>query len=104
MAESHFEEEKMDRNYYVNIYEKYYDECMERAKEELEGDAHPDPDIVLETATEIFEDTANAEQVAGYYIVYHQEDALKDWKVNTEGKVLSEMDREVDRILNALYA
>lgn len=94
----------MDKEYYEEIWNRFWDRCLDSAKAELsELGIDPSMDLVIDTATEIFEESANAEQIAGYYIVYHKEDALKDWKTNTEGIRFSEKDNEIDKILEALY-
>ena len=36
---------------------------------------------------QIFEETANAEEIVGYYIMYHKDSALRDWLDNTKGIV-----------------
>lgn len=86
----------MDRNYYIEAYNRRWNECLEEAKRENAKD-------IGESATFVFEDICNAEEVVGYYLVYHGENALKDWKTNTEGIQMSVQDLEVDRILTELF-
>lgn len=92
----------MNKKYYVNAFNKKWDDCLKQARKDIEEN-NGTFDIVTEIATEIFEETANAEEVVGYYIVYHNESALKDWEVNTEGVNFTEQDKEIDRILRELY-
>ena len=86
----------MDRNYYTEIYINRWEECLEEARKENAQD-------VGEIATYIFEESCNAEEVVGYYLVNHGEDALKDWKENTDGIKMNNQDLEVDRILTELF-
>lgn len=103
-ADSFSHKAVMNKEYYEEIWKRFWDECLDNAKVELnELVIDPSMDLVIDTATEIFEESANAEQIAGYYIVYHKEDALKDWKTNTEGINFSEKDNEINKILEALY-
>lgn len=91
-----------DKKYYEEVWNKFWNECLQDAKAEFEKSDF-DEDDIKNAATVIFEDTANAEQVVGYYIIYHKDDALQDWVDNTKGIKLSEQDKEVDRILKELY-
>ena len=103
-ADSFSHKAVMDKEYYEKIWKRFWDRCLDNARAELsELGINPSMDLVNETATEIFEESADAEQIAGYYIVYHKEDALKDWKANTEGIKFSEKDSEINKILEALY-
>lgn len=86
----------MDRNYYTEAYINKWEECLEEAKQENAKD-------ISEAATYIFEESCNAEEVVGYYLVIHGEDAFKDWKSNTNGIKMSSQDMEVDRILAQLF-
>lgn len=96
--------EKMDlatnRRYYLKLYHTKWDECYDRAKKE---DPQADEDDIRYYATMTFEEEGNAEEVVGYYICYHGDDALKDWLSNTKGTELSDQGKEVDRILKRLY-
>lgn len=76
---------------YVRLYRRKWKQCL--------AEEHGD----TEAADENFEDSVNAEEVAGYYIAVYGRDALVFWRSNTQYKVLSEQDREVDRILTVLY-
>lgn len=86
---------------YVEIYNQKWNKCLREANQEKRETGCRL--AISDIATEIFEKTANAEEVVGYYIVYHKENALQDWLENTKGLTLSEQDRNVQRILKALY-
>lgn len=89
------------KQYYMETFIKKWDACLEEAEMEIEeNDGEVD---ITDIATEIFEETANAEEVVGYYIKYHESEALRDWEINTKGIVFSDQDKEVDRILRKLY-
>ena len=90
-----------DKQYYMDIFNKKWDACLEEAEIDIkENDGNAD---ISDVATEIFEETANFEEVVGFYIIYHGDKALRDWKRNTDGIVFSDKDKEVDRILRELY-
>lgn len=98
-------EEGFNRNLlfpdYTDIFNKKWNRCLQEAENDLkENDSNTD---VTYVATELFEETANAEVVAGYYIMYHGESALKDWINNTKGIRFTKQDKEVDKILKELY-
>ena len=76
---------------YVRLYLQKWKRCLE----EEHGDT--------EAADENLEDSVNAGEVAVYYIAVYGDDALVRWRSNTQYKMLSEQDREVDRILTVLY-
>ena len=76
---------------YVKLYRKKWEQCL--------AEENGDP----EEAGEAFEETVNAEEVAGYYIAIYEDEAFRIWKSNTRYKELSAQDREVERILAGLY-
>lgn len=87
-----------DCNYYKKVYQEFWSKCMDMAeKEVLENGGD-----LLDCATEIFEELANAEQVVGYYICFYNEYALKTWLMNIVGFDLTEQDKEVTRLLEEL--
>lgn len=90
------------KEYYVKKYEKRWNKCYEKAKKEVEKDGGDMEDAVF-VATDLYDDTANAEEVAGEYIKNHGEYALNDWLVDMKGQYFSSLDREVDSILKRLY-
>jgi hypothetical protein len=81
---------------YVEIYIRRMDELYEEGREQ---DAE-DPGYY---ATMKFEEIANTDEVVGYYVVLHGENAFKTWSRNTEGIKMTEQDKEVDKILYELY-
>ena len=90
-----------DKQYYMDIFNKKWDACLEEAEIDIkENGGNVD---ISDVATEIFEETANSEEVVGFYIIYHGDEALRDWERNTDGIVFSDKDKEVDRILRELY-
>ena len=91
-----------NREYYKETYNKKWNNCLEAAKKDIQENGGTD-DILADVATEIFENSANAEEIAGFYITFHGGSALKDWTDNTTGISFSEQDKEVDRILRMLF-
>lgn len=55
-----------------------------------------------DTATESYAECLNAEEIVGYYLWLHGEDALKDWLDNTNEIEINEQSKKVDRILKEL--
>lgn len=85
-----------NRSYYESIYENRMDEIYRELKEE--GDIK---DIDYACTME-FDETANTEEVVGYYLVNEGTNALKQWLENIEGINLTEQDKEVTRLLKEL--
>lgn len=94
------------KDYYIEAYNKAYDECLSDAKELAKTEDDVD---IYEVANIMFEDYATAEAIVGYYFMYHKSNPLKDWTYNlnlcterfkTEE---TEMDKEVTRILTELF-
>lgn len=80
------------KEHYIEKYNKRWNECFDEVSKSGSNDPGYD-------ATMIFDETANAEEVVGYYLVYHAENPLRDWLINIEGIDLSEQDKEVTNIL-----
>ena len=76
---------------YVRLYRQKWEQRL------AEEDGDP------EAANEIFEDSVNAGEVAGYYIAVYGDEAPAFWKSNTRYRRLSGQDREVGKILGDLY-
>lgn len=89
----------MDKAYYENKFHEKWDALIAEAEKEG-GDSTED---IVTMANAAFEECANAEEIVGYYLVYHKEGALKDWIDNTALTVMTEQDKEVDRILRGLF-
>jgi hypothetical protein len=86
----------MDKNYYIQKYESR----MMEIYEEFADDDIEDKD---EYCTRWFDETANAEEVVGYYFVHYEWNPLKCWLENLEFvKNVTEQDGEVTRILMEL--
>lgn len=83
-----------NREYYKQKYEDRMDEIYRELK-----DAVDDIDYAC---TIEFDETANAEEVAGYYLSDGDTTALKRWLENIEGIDLTEQDKEVTKILTEL--
>lgn len=84
-----------NRSYYELKYENRMDEIY---REMLEEDLK---DIDYACTIE-FDETANAEEVVGYYLVNEGTNAFKQWMENIEGIDLTEQDKEVTKILEEL--
>lgn len=80
-------------DYYISKYNDRWNACYKECMEYGSIDASYD-------ATIMFDETANAEEVVGYYCVFYEKDPLKGWLTNTEGIELSEQDKKVTEILN----
>ena len=85
-----------NRNYYESIYQNRMDEIYREMKEE--GVRDIDCACTME-----FDQTANAEEVVGYYLANYGDNALKDWKANTEDIEMTEQDKTVTEILEQLF-
>lgn len=83
------------REYYVQKYEDRMDEIYR----ELEGIVNYD---INYACTMEFDETANAEEVVGYYLINYEWNPLQGWLENTERIDMTEQDKEVTRILTEL--
>lgn len=84
-------------------YKQIYINRLEEIKKELISEG---VDISDGTAiTYEFDDTANAEEVVGYYITCEGDNALKQWRFNTDGieDSFTEQDKKITKILETLY-
>ena len=84
-----------DRVYYQQKYEDRMDEIYRELKEQ-------NVDDIDYACTMEFDETANAEEIVGYYLSDGETTALKRWLENTEDIELTEQDKEVTRILTEL--
>lgn len=84
-----------DRVYYQQKYENTMD-AIYRALQEAEVQ---DIDCVC---TMVFDETADTEEIVGYYLSDGYTTALARWLENTEYIEMTEQDREVTRILTEL--
>ena len=87
-----------DKSYYLDKFKDKY------AKKEEKNTAWQE-NVVYDpfSAQERFDEECNAEEIVGYYIYYYEDDALKTWRENIEGRVITDEIREVTRILEYLY-
>jgi hypothetical protein len=86
---------------YQKIYIKKWDECLEEARKDIRKyDCNADD---VEVAVDIFEETANAAEIVGYYISLYGDDALRIWLDNTVGISLTEKEKIVNNMLMELY-
>lgn len=86
---------KKNRSYYESKYENRMDEIYRELKE-------TDIEDIDYGCTIEFDETANAEEVVGYYLVNEGTNALTRWMENIEGINLTEQDNEVTRLLKKL--
>ena len=84
-----------NRSYYESIYENRMDEIYREMLEE-------DVEDINYAMTMEFDETANAEEIVGYYLVNEGTNALQQWLDNIDGIDLSEQDKEVTKILKKL--
>lgn len=84
-----------NRSYYESIYENRMDEIYREMSEEYLED-------IDYACTMEFDETANAEEVVGYYLVNEGTNAFKQWMENIEGIDMTEQDKEVTRLLEEL--
>lgn len=91
----------MDKQYYIDKYNKLYDECLIEAGEE-------NADDVTAGADTLFEEYASAEHIVGYYLCNYEDSALSAWKNNLSyaierWKNETDTDKEVTAILTGLF-
>lgn len=86
-----------DRNYYVLKYEDRMDEIYRELRDS-------DVEDIDYACTMEFDQTANAEEVVGYYLTNYEWNPLKAWLENIEGIDLTEQDKEITRLLEELNA
>lgn len=76
---------------YADIYKNRIDELFSK----YQGN----PDIVSEE----FEQTADFEEVVGYYCTNHPDNGLEVWLANIKGLTLTHQDDKVTKILRQIY-
>jgi hypothetical protein len=81
-----------NRTYYVQKYEDRMDEIYRELKETNVKD-------IDYACTIEFDETANAEEVVGYYLINYEWNPLRGWLENTASIDLTEQDKEVTKIL-----
>jgi len=89
-----------DKSYYLDKFKDKIAKC----EEEERNNAHQEGvEYDSSFAKERFDEECNAEEIVGYYINYYEDDALKTWRENIEGRVITDEIRDVTRILEYLY-
>jgi hypothetical protein len=90
----------MTKQDYIQKYKKRMDEIYK----ELKYEHHIPDNEIDEQCTYEFDQTANAEEIVGYYIINYEGGPLKRWLENLQWREdLSEQDKEVTRVLTELY-
>lgn len=79
---------------YLAVYRAKEADCINRARRE--GDDNQWNDI--------FQDTCKSYEIVGYYVAFYGADAYETWKTNTQGKQLSDLQKEADKLFDALYS
>ena len=89
----------MTKQDYIQKYENRMDEIYK----ELKYEHHIPDNEIDEQCTYEFDQTANAEEIVGYYIINYEGGPLKGWLENLQWREnLTEQDKEVTRILTEL--
>jgi hypothetical protein len=92
---------KNNKQFYINSYNN----LVNKAKEEFETDLSKGlcNDDALDDYIQQYETGANTNEVVGYYLVWYDQLANKQWLQNTSCKmILTKQDQEVTKILNSL--
>ena len=80
----------MGRKYYIDKYKEFYDNCLIEAGAE-------NPEDVTTGADILFEETAGAEEIAGYYFEIYKDKALETWKQNLSYAQNKGLEKETDK-------
>ena len=93
------------KDYFKLVYDKFWNECMNNARNKLKEEAWDviEEDEVHHLAKKIFEESADAAQIAGFFITSHRNLALSVWQTVSTGLELSDKHKEVESILTMLY-
>jgi len=103
------EAEIKDKQYYLDMFDKAYKECVQL---DIDNGGNGEGWADYFTDTKNYGDFTQkeADEIVGYYMEFHPEAdeepdrPYKDWLDNTRGLVLTPLDKEITRILKALYA
>lgn len=111
MAESRKNEEAeiKDKQYYLDMFDKAYKECVQL---DIDNGGNGEGWADYFTDTKNYGDFTQkeADEIVGYYMEFHPEAdeepdrPYRDWLDNTRGLKLTPLDKEITRILKALYA
>lgn len=84
----------------AEYYKQKYEDRMDEIYRELKSQ---DVDDIDWSCTMLFDETANAEEVVGYYLINYEWGPLKGWLENLQyAPEITEQDKEVTRILSEL--
>lgn len=87
----------MNKQYYILKYEDRMDEIYRELKESNVED-------IDYACTMEFDQTANAEEIVGYYLINYEWNPLKEWLENLQyAPEITEQDKEVTRILEKFF-
>lgn len=99
------EKRAKDKEHYQKLYDEKYDKLLEQAK----NDGLNDPEA---WANDTFDEDATPEEVVGYYLAWHGDEAFEDWMENlrfyqSKSGIISpakkEHDKKVTEILEDLF-
>jgi len=99
------EKKAKDKEHYQKLYDEKYDKLLEQAK----NDGLNDPEA---WANNTFDEDATPEEVVGYYLVWHGDEAFEDWMENlrfyqSKSGIISpakkEHDEKVTKLLEKLF-
>lgn len=85
-------EKEKYKEHYIDAFERKWKECLEKAKKEETEDEG-------EYATYLFDEEASMEEVVGFYIKFHKDNAFNEWSKAIDGLTLREKEKEISRIL-----
>lgn len=103
------EAEIKDKQYYLDMFDKAYKECVQL---DIDNGGNGEGWADYFTDTKNYGDFTQkeADEIVGYYMEFHPEAdeepdrPYRDWLDNTRGLELTPLDKEITRILKALYA
>jgi len=81
----------------------YYKDAYLKKVAEVRAKWQNNPAYTGVEITEELEETMNAEEVVGYYVCNELDNALNQWRINTEGIEMSDQDKIVTFVLESLY-
>ena len=98
-----------DKQYYLDMFDKAYKECVQL---DIDNGGNGEGWADYFTDTKNYGDFTQkeADEIVGYYMEFHPEAdeepdrPYRDWLDNTRGLELTPLDKEITRILKALYA
>lgn len=90
------------RKYCLKSFNKLWKECQIQAKEEC-NDMN-DMTYAYEIADQLMGETiSNPYDIAGYYIYYYEDEALKQWIDNTQYIEPTKTDKKVTKLLEKIF-